>query len=307
MSNFIHEAKLSSVKELAENSKEFVIRPLYAGYGNTLGNSLRRVLLSSIAGSAIIAFKIDGVSHEFSTIDGVKEDAIDIMLNIKNIHLKNHTDKPVELTLEKKGAGPVKAGDIKKNGDVTVANPNQIICNIDNPKTNLKMTFLVENGRGYATTEETTEMKNHDDMIAVDAIFTPVLRVRYRVESTRVGNDHSLQELTLTVDTDGTITPEEAFEEAAAILINQYTALAGKTRVASAPAPDENEQDDDNNLALPIEDLNLTARTTNALINNEIRTIRDLINLSDQDLKELKGFGSKALEEVKNKLTEIKF
>ncbi|MBR3248896.1 DNA-directed RNA polymerase subunit alpha [Candidatus Saccharibacteria bacterium] len=309
----IHEAKLDSVKNLSETSAEFVIKPLYYGYGNTLGNSLRRVLLSSVKGAAITAFSVEGATHEFTTIPGVREDVVDIMLNLKNIRFKMHTDAPVELTLEMKGDKQsekdgdkrVVAGDIKLPAEVEIANPNQTICHIDNPKTVLKMRFIVETGRGYLTIDQASEDRLHSDMIAIDAVFTPVLRVRYKVENTRVGQDTNLQQLTLTVDTDGTLSPQDAFEEAAAILVNQYTALAGGTKVESAPAPGTDEDEDDSGLMLPIEELDLSARTANALLNNDIKTIRDLVTLSETDLKDLKGFGQKALDEVKEKLTEL--
>ena len=309
----IHEAKLAEVKELSENSAEFVVKPLYPGYGNTLGNSLRRVLLSSVKGAAITAFSVEGTTHEFTTIPGVREDVVDIMLNLKNIRFKMHTDVPVELDLEVKGSEQsekdgekrVVAGDIKLPAEVEIANPNQMICRIDDPNTVLKMHFTVETGRGYLTIDQASEDRLHSDMIAIDAVFTPVLRVRYKVENTRVGQDTNLQQLTLTIDTDGTISPKEAFEEAAAILVNQYTALAGSTTVESAPAPGTGNDDDDSGLMLPIEDLDLSARTANALLNNDIKTIRDLVTLSESDLKDLKGFGQKALDEVKEKLTEL--
>ena len=309
----IHEAKLDSVKELSDISAEFVIKPLYYGYGNTLGNSLRRVLLSSVKGAAITAFSVEGVTHEFTTIPGVREDVMDIMLNLKNIRFKMHTDAPVELELEMKGDKQsskdgdkrVIAGDIKLPAEVEIANPNQTICHIDDPKVVIKMHFVVESGRGYLTIDQASADRLHSDMIAIDAVFTPVLRVRYKVENTRVGQDTNLQQLTLTVDTDGTLSPKEAFEEAAAILVNQYTALAGGTVVESAPTPGTGEDEDDSGLMLPIEELDLSARTANALLNNDIRTIRDLVTLSETDLKDLKGFGQKALDEVKEKLTEL--
>ena len=309
----IHEAKLASVKELSKTSAEFVIKPLYYGYGNTLGNSLRRVLLSSVKGAAITSFSIEGTNHEYTAIPGIREDVVDIMLNLKNIRFKMHTDAPIELTLEMKGDKQsekdgdkrVVAGDIKLPSEVEIANPNQIICHIDNPKTVLKMHFIVETGRGYLTIEQSSESRVHSDMIALDAVFTPVLRVRYKVENTRVGQDTNLQQLTLTIDTDGTISPKEAFEEAAAILVNQYTALAGSTKVESAPTPGTVNDEDDSGLMLSIEELDLTARTANALLNNDIKTIRDLVTLSETDLKDLKGFGQKALDEVKEKLTEL--
>lgn len=309
----IHEAKLAEVKELSKTQAEFVIRPLYYGYGNTLGNSLRRVLLSSVKGAAITAFSIDGTTHEFTAIKGVREDVVDIMLNLKNIRFKMHTDNPVELSLEirgdkqseKDGDKRVVAGDIKLPAEVEIANPNQTICHIDDPKFTLKMRFIVESGRGYLTVEQASNSRIHSDMIAIDAVFTPVLRVRYKVENTRVGQDTNLQQLSLMIETDGTITPKDAFEEAAAILVNQYTALAGSTKIESAPTPGLGDDDDDNGLMLPIEELDLSARTANALINNDIRTIRDLVTLSETDLKDLKGFGQKALDEVKEKLTEL--
>ncbi|MBR3353611.1 DNA-directed RNA polymerase subunit alpha [Candidatus Saccharibacteria bacterium] len=312
----IHEATLAEVKKLSETSAEFVIRPLYYGYGNTLGNSLRRVLLSSIKGAAITAFSIEGSTHEYAAIPGIREDVVDIMLNLKNIRFKAHTDAPIELTLEikgdkqtadKNGDKRVVAGDIKLPSEVEIANPNQIICHIDDPKFVLKMHFIVETGRGYLTIENSSAERVHSDMIAVDAVFTPVLRVRYKVENTRVGQDTNLQQLTLTVDTDGTITPKDAFEEAAAILVNQYKALAGSTVVESTPAPGLNKDDDDSGLNVSIEDLELSARTANALLNNDIKTVRDLVTLSETDLRELKGFGQKALDEVKEKLTELNF
>lgn len=304
----IHEANLAEINELSKNSAEFVIRPLFYGYGNTLGNSLRRVLLSSIKGAAITSFSIEGANHEYTAVPGIREDVVDIMLNLKNVRLKSHNDEPVEVSFEVKAKdvkdGAVTAGDIKLPGDIELGNPNQIICHIDDPNFTLKMRIIIENGRGYLTIEKSATDRIHSDMIALDAVFSPVLRVRYKVENTRVGQDMNYQQLTLTVDTDGTITPKETFEEAAAILVNQYTALAGGTTVESAPAPGVEAEADDSELSLPIEELGLSARTANALINNDIKTVRDLVSLSEVDLKDLKGFGSKALDEVK-KLTEL--
>lgn len=305
MTKVIHNPALAAVNTIDANSAEFVIEPLHAGYGNTLGNSLRRVLLSSIKGAAIVAFRIEGATHEFTTVAGVKEDVVDIMLNLKNVRLKVHTDEPIELRLEKKGTGTVTAADIKTTADVEVVNPDQIIATIDDPKASVVIDLVVESGRGYRTIEDSSEARLHSDMIALDAMFSPVLRVRYKVESTRVGQDTNLDKLLLAVDTDGSLSPKEAFEEAAAILVNQYTALAGSTTVESAPAPGEATEEEASELNTPIEELNLTARTANALINNEIRTVHDLVTLSEQDLRELKGFGSKALDEVKDKLAEL--
>lgn len=305
MSKVIHNPALANIDETSSTSAVFTIEPLHAGYGNTLGNSLRRVLLSSIEGAAIVSFRIEGATHEFTTIEGVKEDVVDIMLNLKNVHLKVHSDEPIELRLEKKGAGIVTAADIKTTADVEVINPEQVIATIDDPKKSLLIDLVVEAGRGYRTIEESSESRVHSDMIALDAMFSPVLRVRYKVAGTRVGRETNLDKLDLHIETDGSISPREAFEEAAAVLVNQYTALAGSTTVESAPALGQTSEDETSELNTPIEELGLTARTANALINNEIRTVHDLVTLSEQDLRELKGFGSKALDEVKDKLTEL--
>ena len=306
MAKAIYNPALASIEDVSDTSATFLIEPLHSGYGNTLGNSMRRVLLSSIRGGAIVAFRIEGATHEFTTVEGIKEDVVDIMLNLKGVRLRVHTDEPVELRLEKTG-GVITAGDIQANGEVEVVNPDHIIATIDDPKKTVIMDLVAEAGRGYQTIEDSSESRLHSDMIALDAVFTPVLRVRYKVDPTRVGDETDLDKLTMTIETDGTMTPREAFEEAAAILVNQYTALAGSTTVVSAPALGTTNEDSDAELDTSIEELNLSARTTNALINNEIRTIRDLVTLTEQDLRELKGFGSKALDEVRDKMAELEF
>ncbi len=305
MTKVIHNPALAQVNEQGATIAEFVIEPLQAGYGNTLGNSLRRVLLSSIKGAAIVSFKVEGATHEFTTVEGVKEDVVDIMLNLKNVRIIAHTDEPVELRLEKKGAGTVTAGDIAANADIEIVNPEQVIATIDDPKKSLVIDLVAESGRGYRTIEESSESRIHSDHIALDAVFSPVLRVRYKVDGTRVGQETNLDKLAVTIETDGSLTPRDAFEEAAAILVNQYSALAGSTTVESAPALGQATSDEGDELNTSIEELNLTARTANALINNDIRTVHDLVTLSEQDLRELKGFGSKALDEVKDKLAEL--
>lgn len=313
MSKLIQAPALSSVTDHSPTSATFTIEPLHPGYGMTLGNSLRRVLLSSIAGAAVTGFRINGISHEFTTVKGVKEDVVQIMLNLKNIRFRVFSDQPQTLTLSKKGKGAVKAKDIELNADVEVVNPDQVICTIDDDKASLNVELTVETGRGYQPLDETGSGRTLSDMIMMDALFTPVLRVRYKVENTRVGQRTDLDRLLLTVDTDGSITPRDAFEEAAAILVNQYTALAGQTRVESLPSPRaetgetgiDSDSDEPAELMTSIEDLNLSARTTNALINNDIHTIKDLLSLSEAELRDLKGFGNKALDEVKEKMAEL--
>lgn len=316
MSNTIHTPGLVNVDEHSATSSTFVVEPLHSGYGMTLGNSLRRVLLSSISGAAVTSFKIEGITHEFTSVAGVKEDVVDIMLNLKAVRFRVYGGETQSLRITKQGKGPVTAKDIQTNADVEIVNPDHVIATIDDAKGKLVIDLAIEVGRGYRTIEEGTA-KKASDMIAIDAIFSPVLRVRYKVENTRVGQATDLDKLLITVDTDGSITPSDAFEEAAAILVNQYTALAGKTRVvANETAADSNTLQDSEfgsdmlgeeptALNTSIEDLNLSARTTNALINNDIHTIRDLFALNDAELRDLKGFGSKALDEVKEKLAEL--
>jgi DNA-directed RNA polymerase subunit alpha len=316
MSNTIHTPGLVNVDEHSATSATFVVEPLHSGYGMTLGNSLRRVLLSSISGAAVTAFKIEGITHEFTAVSGVKEDVVDIMLNLKGVRFRVYGTDVQALRINKQGKGPVTAKDIQTNADVEIVNPDHVIATIDDAKGKLVVDLTVEVGRGYRTIEEGTA-KKASDMIAVDAIFSPVLRVRYKVENTRVGQATDLDKLLITIDTDGSITPQDAFEEAAAILVNQYTALAGKTRIVTAETANDggmpqdaefggdNFGDEPTALNTSIEDLNLSARTTNALINNDIHTIRDLFALNDAELRDLKGFGSKALDEVKEKLAEL--
>lgn len=316
MANTIHTPGILNVDDHTETSATFTVEPLHSGYGMTLGNSLRRVLLSSISGAAVTAFKIEGATHEFTDVNGVKEDIVEIMLNLKGIRFRVYGEETQTLRIVKQGKGSVTAKDIETNADVEIVNPEHVIANIDDPKANLTIDLTVEIGRGYRTIEEGTA-KKASDMIAIDAIFSPVLRVRYKVENTRVGQVTDLDKLLITVDTDGTISPRDAFEEAAAILVNQYTALAGKTRVeVGENLTDEvNLNGDGSENGIPgedmsalntsIEELNLSARTTNALINNDIHSIRDLFALNDAELKDLKGFGSKALDEVKEKLAEL--
>lgn len=309
MSKQINTPTLSNIDDHGDNACTFVVEPLHTGYGMTLGNSLRRVLLSSISGAAVTAFKIEGISHEFTTVPGVKEDVVDVMLNLKGIRFRVFSQDPQTLRIVKKGKGVVTAKDIQVNADVEIVNPSHVIATLDD-KASITIDLVVETGRGYRSIDESAT-KKPSDMIALDAVFSPVSRVRYKVENTRVGQTTDLDKLLLTVETDGSITPRDAFEEASAILVNQYTALAGQTRVeAPLPLIDNatmagEEGDEPQALMTPIEDLNLSARTTNALINNEIHTLKDLFSLSDAELRDLKGFGSKALDEVKEKMAEL--
>ena len=304
MSKAIYNPTMSEVVDHSPTSSTFTIKPLHQGYGNTLGNSLRRVLLSSIRGAAVTGVKIDGVPHEFTAIDGVKEDFVDIILNLKQLRFKMTDDEQARISLKQTG-GVITGASFKLPTGVTLANPDQIIATIDDPKKTISMEITVDSGCGYEPVAETAEKRKTTDLVAIDAIYTPVLRVRYQVADARIGHDMSMQQLVMTIDTDGTITPRDAFEEAAAILVNQYTSLAGSTRVEGAIAPGTDAANEANFLATPVEDLNLSVRTTNALVNAQILTIADLLQLSDADMREIPGFGAKALEEVTSKIKEL--
>ncbi len=313
MSNTIQAPRLSKVVDHSATSATFTVEPLRTGYGMTLGNSLRRVLLSSISGAAITSVRINGVSHEFSTIKGVKEDVVEILQNLKGVRFKVYSEEPQVITLVKKGKGVVKAKDFQLNADVELVNPTAEIAHIDDDKSSVTIEATVETGRGYRALDETGNDKKSSDMILLDALFTPVLRVRYKIENTRVGQVTDLDRILLTIDTDGSISPQDAFEEANAILVSQYSALAGQTKVeattAVSGAAEEGgsleDGEEPSELMTSVEDLNLSARTTNALVNNDMHTIKDLLSLSDAELRDLKGFGNKALEEVKDKIAEL--
>jgi len=303
----LYDIQLPTIKTVKEDGHRatLAIEPLYSGYGMTLGNSLRRVILSSLGGAAVTAVKIDAVAHEFSTIDGVKEDVVEIILNLKKLRFRVFSDEPQFLILTKKGKGAVTAADIKTNADVEIVNPEQHIATIDKEKTSIGMEIKVEKGRGYIPVEAREQEKLEVGMIAVDAIYSPVRRVRYTVENTRVGQVTDLDRLLLEVETDGSITPQDAVTQAAEILVNHFAVVAGQSAPAAAVPASTETVTESNATKIMIEEVNFSPRTTNALLNNDIRTMKDLLRLSDAELRELKGFGAKAYEEVKDKIAEL--
>ncbi len=305
----LFDINLPEMKEekIDERTSRFTIAPLYPGYGMTIGNSLRRVILSSLAGAAVTAVKIDGVDHEFSTIKGVREDVISIILNIKQLKLSYRGTEPTTITLTKSGKGVVKAGDITTTADIEVHNKDLELFTIDDTKTKVEIEFKIEQGRGYSPVETRQAEKLPIGYIAVDAIYTPIKRVRFNIENTRVGQMTNLDSLVMEVETDGSITPDAAIRQSAEILVGHFQVVAGLDVVSvgvdgilTAEAKAEAEHG-----AVAIEELSLSQRTTNALINNDIATVGDLTQLTKNDLKSLKGFGQKAFEEVLEKLEEI--
>lgn len=215
------------------NTATLTIEPLHHGYGTTVGNALRRVLLSSLPGAAVTAVKIKGVQHEFQAITGVKEDVLDIVLALKQLRMKVHADEAVTLKLVKKGEGPVTAADIEKNADVDIANTDLVLANITAASTTLDMEITVSRGRGFLPTEEREEVSSDIGVMAIDALFSPVRQVSLKIENTRVGDITNYDKLIMNLETDGTIDPSEALEQATKILINHFTWMQGQLNHAS--------------------------------------------------------------------------
>lgn len=302
----LHDIHLPEIKTLAEekNKATFAIEPLFPGYGMTLGNSLRRVILSSLPGAAVTAVKIDGVSHEFSTIPNVKEDVIEIILNLKQLRVKLHSEEEF-VTLSVNGAGEVTAKDIKTNSNVEIANPELHIATLDNKSAKLDMEIKIESGRGFVPIEKREGEKLGVGMIAVDALYAPIRKVRYNVEQTRVGQMTDLDRLVIEIETDGTIEPKVALEQAAEILVDHFLVICGKDSVCRKEKAEAVVEIDNSAAKILIEEVNLSPRTTNALLNNELRTIEDVLRLKDSELRQLKGFGAKAYDEIKDKIAEL--
>ena len=275
--------------------------PLQAGYGVTLGNALRRVLLSSLEGAAVTSIQIRDVYQEFSTIPGVKEDVTQIVLNVKKLRLKSFAAHPVQLRLIKSGAGAVTAADIAESADVEIINQDLVLMTIDTDDVTIEMDLTVERGVGYLGAERAEALPI--GVIAVDAIFTPVRKVNYWVENMRVGQNTNFDKLTIEIETDGTINPEESLSRSAEILGNQFRPVvtvgmaavpqAAATGVAALPP---------NMLDMPIEELDLPMRAYNSLKRNNIVKVGQLLQLKDDDLLRMRNFGKKSLDEMKERL-----
>ena len=291
----------------------YEIEGLYPGYGHTLGNSLRRIILSSLPGAAVTAVKIDGVNHEFSTISGVKEDVIAIILNLKKIRFKLATEESQTVTLAVKGARAVSAADLKVPGQVTVMNLQEHIATLTEKGAELSMELTVERGLGYVPKEILHREKVEVGTIALDAVFTPIRKVHYEVENMRVGNRTDYNRLKVSVETDGIITPREALEHSIETMINQLKAIVGfEEREAYSEAARSAVADESvaahmadsaaDPAKIKIEDLNFSVRTQKALGGAGIRTIAGLAKKKEQDILEISGLGEKGLEEIKSTL-----
>lgn len=288
----------------------YEIDGLYPGYGHTLGNSLRRIILSSLPGAAITSLKIAGVSHEFSTIPGVKEDVITMLLNLKKVRIQMLTDEPQTLTLKVKGVSEIKAGDIKVPGQVTVLNPELVIAHTTDKSADLSIDFTIEKGLGYVSKESLQKNRVDIGSITIDAVFTPIRKVNYEVENMRVGDRTDFNRLRMTIETDGTITPKEAFEKSIEITINQLKAIIGFKEEESLPmseskgggAGGEKKELDAEFLKTRVDTLDLSQRTLNALTTANIRTVGGLARKKEKDILEIEGLGAKGITEIKKAL-----
>jgi DNA-directed RNA polymerase subunit alpha len=284
----------------------FEIDGLYPGYGHTLGNSLRRIILSSLPGSAVTEIKITGVDHEFSTLDGVKEDVVSIILNTKKIRIKNESDEIQTINLKVKGPKKVTAGDIEAPSQIEIVNKDQELFEITDKK-EVEIEFKVENGIGFIAKEVLHKEKMEVGTIALDAIFTPIRRVFYETENMRVGDRTDYNRLRISIETDGSLTAKEALEKGIEIMITQLKAVIGFKEDVVEPeveeeAPEENKEEVDDFLKTRIEDLELSARTVNALSNANIRTVGGLARKKESDVLEIEGLGQKGVDEIKEVL-----
>ena len=288
------------------NYGKFVVEPLERGYGTTLGNSLRRILLSSLPGAAISSIQIDGVLHEFSTIDGVLEDVTQIILNIKKLALKMNTDEDKNIEIDVNGPAKVTAADIVADPDVEVLNPEQYICTVaDGGHFHVRMT--VKKGRGYVAADQNKSDDMPIGVLPIDSIFTPISRVNYQVESTRVGRRNDFDKLTLDVWTNGSISPREAISLAAKILtehLDIFVNLTDEAKNAEIMVEKE-ETHKEKMLEMTIEELDLSVRSYNCLKRAGINTVQELTNKTEADMMKVRNLGRKSLEEVKNKLADL--
>lgn len=299
-----------------ENSGRFEILGCYPGYGTTLGNALRRVLLSSLSGAAITSVKIKGTSHEFSAIPGVLEDVVQIILNLKKIRFQMDGEETMKITLNAKGEGKVTAKSIKCPSDIKVVNTDQIIATITDKKTELEMEIEVGKGLGYVPVEQQIRENKEIGVIAIDAIYTPIKRVNYLIEDMRVGKRTDFNKITLDIETDGSITPEEAFNKSIEILVSQFSALSEietakeeKQEEKEIEAPkkiEEKKEEAKDPLKMKIDELKgLSNRTVNVLEENKIEKIKDITKMTEEELKELKGMGDKGIKEIKKAIGEF--
>ena len=308
MLNF--EKPIYKITDYVENNNygKFELEPLERGFGTTIGNALRRVMLSSMPGSAIVAVKIDGVAHEFQTIEGVVEDVTTIILNLKNIVVKNHSDEDKTMHLYVDSEKTVTAADIETDADIEIINKDHVIATLAKGGS-LNMQMIVTNGRGYVKSEDSNlrEDDKKNGFIAMDAIYSPIERVSYEVESARVGQDESYDKLVMEVWTNGSIKPEESIALAAKILIEHFKLVTELSDISNVSGMMIEKTEDPKTKALEtsIEDLDFSVRAYNCLKRAGVHTLQDLVNKSENDMMKIRNLGKKSLKEVLDKIKEL--
>lgn len=295
-----------SVQHKDDFSGEFIIEPLERGFGHTLGNSIRRVLLSSIEGVGITRVRIDGIMHEFSTLDGMKEDILEFITNLKGVVFRMESDEPVILKLEKKGPATVKASDISLTSDVEIINPDEYICTLTK-KGKLNAEIRVEKGKGYRTAEENAVEGEPIGVIPIDTIFSPVKLVQFKVEDTRVGQMTNFDRLSIDIKTNGSVKPEDALSQASKIINDYMSLLIDLSERANKDEPifEEVEEEDKSKEYPSIEELELSVRAYNCLKREGINTVDKLMEYSEDELMDIRNFGQKSFQEVKDKMKEL--
>ena len=285
---------------------KYVVEPLERGYGTTLGNSLRRVLLSSLPGTAFTSVKIAGIQHEFSTIPGVVEDVTEIVLNVKGILARLHSNGPKTVYLEASGEGTVTAGDIKADAEVEILNPDHVIAHLG-PDGALSMELVLDHGRGYVSADRNKNPAMPIGTIPVDSIYTPVLKVNYSVENTRVGNQTDFDKLTIEVWTDNTMSSRDAVSLGAKILVDHFTLFTdlSENLTESSVVVEKEEQQTNDLMSITIEELDLSVRSFNCLKRANINTVEDLVSKTQEEMIKVRNLGRKSLEEVEHKLNQM--
>ena len=298
----IEKPKIEAV-ESSERYGKFVVEPLERGYGTTLGNSLRRILLSSIPGAAVRTVKIEGVLHEFSTIPGVVEDTTELVLNIKRLALKIHSDEEKTLVIDAEGAGPVTAADIRADSDVDIMNPDLHLATLSNGA-HLYAELITGRGRGYVSADRNKVGEQEIGVIPIDSLYSPVTRVNFQVENTRVGQVTDYDKLTLEVWTDGSVTPEEAVSLGAKILTEHLLLFVGLNEQGKDTdmMVEKEDTSSDKTLEMPIEELDLSVRSYNCLKRAGINTVGELCSRTEEEMMKVRNLGRKSLEEVVEKL-----
>ncbi|NMB42183.1 MAG: DNA-directed RNA polymerase subunit alpha [Firmicutes bacterium] len=302
----IEKPKIDWVNKEDDSYGRFVVEPLERGYGITLGNSLRRILLSSLPGAAVTTVKIEGVLHEFSTIPHVREDTTEILLNLKALRMKIHSNEPQVLIVDAQGQGEIKAGDIEAPAEVEILNPDLVIATLEE-EGKLYMEITAQLGRGYATAERNKFPDQPIGVIPVDSVFTPIRKVNYNVEDTRVGQITDYDKLTLDIWTDGSINADEAISLGAKILSKHLSLFINLSEVVDEVeiTTEEDENDKEKILEMVVEELDLSVRSYNCLKRAGINTVEELIRRSEEEMMKVRNLGKKSLEEVQNKLSEL--